>query len=82
MIVNTKTRCPMCKRFVTERNNSFSHHIGINISGTYYGRSRKQICFASGYPINNSQAIIDDYNNLVNCLKQTLEDRRKQNGHN
>jgi hypothetical protein len=78
MNVNTKTRCPMCKRFVAERNNSFSHHMGINIPNTFYGRSRKQICFASGYPVNNPQGIIDNYNYLVDDLKQILEEKKRR----
>jgi hypothetical protein len=72
-----KIRCPMCKRFVAERNNEFSHHMGVNVSGINYGVSKKQICFASGYPINNSQAIINDYNHLYNSIKQLLAERKK-----
>jgi hypothetical protein len=72
-----KTRCPMCKRFVAKRNNAFSHHTGVNVSGSGYGRSKKQICYSSGYPINNPQAIIDAYNHEYNFLKQLLAERKK-----
>ena len=73
-----KIRCPMCKRFVAERNNAFSHHMGVNVSGINYGVSKKQICFASGYPVNNPQGIIDDYNYLVDDLKQILEEKKRR----
>ena len=82
--MKTKTRCPICKRFISDIKNKFSHHMGINPMGFGYGTSKKQICYSSGHPISNPQKIIDDYKFEYNFFKQQLEEikkrREKNNG--
>ena len=76
MNTNLKTKCPICKKYVDQRNNKFSHHIGVNAWGNSYGKSAKQICYSTNMSINDSQAVIDSYNREVDFIKQLKEGKK------
>jgi len=78
MKTNLKTKCPICKKYVDQRNNKFSHHIGVNAWGNSYGRNAKQICHSTNMSINDSLAVIDSYNRDVDFIKQLINRKEKK----